>query len=242
MQCASLLQVWLARVWVPIDVQRVLSCSCTLTRYRFQGMLPGVKSFATIFVLLFLSLPLAHAQMSGDVQKRQSLTEVLMNGRIFPPRHILLRIGPAEEINRILASVAIDRNERPQLRLNAIRAMEHFPTRRTEEVLMSLLYARNQMPAFKRTCLRALARGFGARMYFEVLPFLRDGNVRVREGAALAMGEIDDERIRGILANHLVHEQTLDVRIAIERAIRMVDERARVARQRERESPPQPIH
>ena len=62
-------------------------------------------------------------------------------------------------------------------------------------------------------------------MYFELLPFLQDLRPKVRSGAALAFGEIDDDRVKGILTNHLVNETAIDVRMAIENALKMIQER-----------------
>ena len=62
-------------------------------------------------------------------------------------------------------------------------------------------------------------------MYFEILPFLQDLRPRVRSGAAVALGEIDDDRVKGILTNHLVNESKIDVRMAIEEALQMVQKR-----------------
>ena len=179
-------------------------------------------------IVLALTATTAMAGPPTDTH-RSRVRQLLLAKNGFPSAKLIMRTGPMAATNRAIAEIALQRNERPRMRLNAIRALEYFPTRRSEEVLMSLLYAKHQKPAFKKTCLRALARAFGVRMYFEILPFLRDENATTRAGAATALGEIEDGRVKGILANHLVHEQELMVRMAIEKAIEMIDERARRA-------------
>lgn len=177
--------------------------------------------------LATISAPRGAAAQDDDDQLSRVVTRLLMSRRAFPPRRVFMRAAPPAEVNRVLADIANNRHAEHRIRLNAMRALEYFPTRRTEEVLMTLLYVRHQQASIKRVALRALARAFGVRMYFEILPFLREKDPRVREGAALAMGEIDDERVKGILAGHIVHEQDIDVRLAIERAMEMIDRRMR---------------
>ena len=181
-----------------------------------------------LILLTFLSAVPAVAQEDRGVIER-----LLVSKRGFPTAVQLHRVGNAPDVNRTLTEIAYERTESTQLRLNAIRALEYFPTRRTEEVLMTMLYAREQKASFKAIILRSLARTFGVNMYFEILPFMRDKSSRVRRGAAIAMGEIDDGRVRGILANHLVHEQEIDVRLAIEKAVGMIDVRERRKAQEE---------
>lgn len=121
--------------------------------------------------------------------------------------------------------LAIDRQQPARLRLNAVRALEYFPTKRSEEVLMTLLYTRRQVPAFQRACMRSLARAFGVKMLYEIRPFLRDLDPRVRSGAAIALAEIDDGRIRNMLMNTLVSEEDITVRLAIEKGLAMIESR-----------------
>jgi len=188
-----------------------------------------VKTLLTILISAQLVAVTAWAGPPSD-DHRSLVKTLLTSARGFPSQKVMLRTGKADATNRILAEMAVDRKSPPRMRLNAIRALEYFPTKRTEEVLMTLLYTKNQKGSFKATCLRALARAFGVRMYFEVQPFLRDPAARVRKGAALALGEIDDLRVKGMLRNHLVHETEINVRLAIEKALEMIDQRAERAR------------
>ncbi|HIN86758.1 MAG TPA: HEAT repeat domain-containing protein [Myxococcales bacterium] len=145
----------------------------------------------------------------------------------FPTAKQFLRTGKPAACNRILADIVINQKEKPRYRLNAIRALEYFATPRSRSVLMEILYAKRQMPVYKRASMRALARAFGANIYMELLPFLQDLDPRVRVGAAIAMGDIDDVRIEGILFNHLPNEKDIRVRDAIEKAVRTLKERKR---------------
>lgn len=174
--------------------------------------------------VLLPAAPAAHAQSEEGFHKRAVL-RLLMSRRGFPTRRHFLRTGKIVDTNRIIALIASDRKVKHYMRLNALRALEYFPSKRSEEVLMTTLYARKQMPAYQRVCLRALARGFGVRMYYEILPFLRHEHPKVRAGAALALGEIDDGRVQGILMTHLANEQSISVRLAIEAALEAIKRR-----------------
>lgn len=177
-------------------------------------------------IILALAASVAAADPPAE-EHCNSVRYLLQQRKVFPNAMHFVRTGPEAQTNRILAEIAIGRREDPRVRLNAMRAMEYFATRRSEEVLMTLLFTRNQRPAFKKVALRALARAFGVKMYFEILPFLRDSQTKVREGAALALGDIDDPRIVGVLGNHLVVEEEISVRLAIEEAIAVAEARNR---------------
>ena len=185
------------------------------------------RFFIGILALLALALAVPAAAQTDEALHRNAVLNLMASSHGFPTRKQLLRTGKAAETNRILADIVVDRHVADYLRLNSVRALEYFHTRRSEEVLMSTLYDKHTKNAYRAACLRALARGFGVKMYFEILPFLRDDAPAVREGAAIALAEIDDDRVRGILANHLANEPDLTVRMAFERALKMVEARER---------------
>ena len=178
----------------------------------------------TLGILIGLLTGTVSAQVVDDSHRHVVITLITAKNR-FPTPKMLYRTGELSTTNRILMELAIDRQQPPRLRLNAIRALEYFPTKRTEEVLMTLLYARRQVPAFQRACMRALARAFGVKMLYEIRPFLRDLDHRVRAGAAIALAEIDDGRIQNMLMNTLVTEDDITVRLAIERGLSMIESR-----------------
>ena len=178
----------------------------------------------TFGILIGLLAGTVSAQVVDDSHRHVVITLITAKNR-FPTPKMLYRTGELSTTNRILMELAIDRQQPSHLRLNAIRALEYFPTKRTEEVLMTLLYTRRQVPAFQRSCMRALARAFGVKMLYEIRPFLRDLDHRVRAGAAIALAEIDDGRIQNMLMNTLVSEEDITVRLAIERGLSMIESR-----------------
>jgi len=178
------------------------------------------------FALLLASLALPAAAQTQNARVQQSVIVRLLEAkRGFPTRIQLYRTGPKKTSNSILVDVANNRHTGDRLRLNAVRALEYFPTKQTKSVLMTLLYAKRQKPAYQAACMRALARAFGVNMYFELLPWMKDLKPRVRSGAAIALAEIDDERVKGILMTHLTNERDITVRQALERALKMAKDR-----------------
>lgn len=167
------------------------------------------------------------AQETAEDVHRNVIFRLLDAHNGFPTAKQIFRTGKLEASNRILADITINQKEKPRYRLNAIRALEYFVTPRSRAVLMEMLYAKRQMPVFKRASMRALARAFGSNVYMELRPFLQDLDPRVRMGAAIALGDIDDGRVEGILVNYLANEKDIRVRNAIETAVRTLTERKR---------------
>ena len=185
-----------------------------------------------VFLLVgFWGVSFAQADVPTDHHYR-SVVNLLTSKRGFPTRKQMLRTGLGSTTVRILSGIAADTKKRPRLRLNAARALEYFPTRDTEKFLGSVLYGRFWKPAFKSAAMRVMARGFGAKMYFEFLPFLRDSDPHLRAGAALALGDLTDPRVLNNLQNHLSHEKELSVRVAIEKAMDRYRKRERARRQK----------
>lgn len=186
-----------------------------------------VVTTALVVALFATHSPTEATAQMPTAHHRQHVLNLLRAKRGFPTRKALLRSGRIAETNKILTEMAESRTLSFHLKLNSIRALEYFPTKRTEDVLMTMLFARRQSATFKRTILRSLARAFGVKLYFEFLPFLHDPHPTVRAGAATALGEIDDGRVSGVLRNQLVREKELTVRLALEDAMAMVAARER---------------
>jgi HEAT repeats len=182
-------------------------------------------------VAVATSLVATPAALAGEIPEmhRRSVHALLMSPRGFPTKAQVWRTGKLEDTNRILTELAADSRANIVLQLNAVRALEYFPSKKTEEVLMTLLYSRGQSPAHKRAILRSLARTFGVRMYFEILPFLRDYEPTIRAGAAVAIAEIDDGRVKSLLMNLLETEPEIEVRLAAERGLVILEDREKAA-------------
>jgi hypothetical protein len=183
-----------------------------------------VLAAGLFFATSLMATPTAAAGEIPEMHRR-SVLALLMSPRGFPTKAQMWRTGKLEDTNRILTELAADTQANIVLQLNAVRALEYFPTKKTEEVLMTLLYSRGQSAAHKRAILRSLARTFGVRMYFEILPFLRDYEPKIRAGAAMAIAEIDDGRVKSLLMNLLETEPEIEVRLAAERGLVILEER-----------------
>lgn len=200
-------------------VERNAAAAMTTSRQR--------RHFTLVLLFAMLAASLAAAGEVSAMHKR-SVVALLLANRGFPSKIQFLRTGDPEDTNRILSEIASDSQAEVVLQLNAIRALEYFPTRRTEEVLMTQLYTRGQSPLNKRTIMRSLARTFGVKMYFEIVPFLHEPDPRVRGGAALALAEIDDGRVRSLLMNLLENEPEISVRLSIEQGLGLIEAREKL--------------
>ena len=184
------------------------------------------RAFLAMIMAMVMGAVVCHADTPQSLHRR-TVVNLLISKQGFPTAKQMLRTGKVRVTVRILTGLVTEKNHNPVIRLNALRALEYFPTKETENFLGSLLYDRYRPLMYKATAMRAMARAFGSRVYFELLPFLRDSEAQLREGAALALGEIDDPRVMANLSNHLTHEQELSVRIAIERGMKLIRERER---------------
>jgi len=192
------------------------------------------KTFLAVIMVMVMVMGavVCHADTPSRLHRR-AVVNLLTTTQAFPTEKQMLRTGKARVTVRILTELVNEKSHNPVVRLNALRALEYFPTRETEKFLGSVLYGRYRPLMYKATAMRAMARSFGSRVYFELLPFLRDSEAQLREGVVLALGEIDDLRVMGNLSNHLTHEQELSVRVAIEKSMKLIRERER-RRARER--------
>jgi len=179
-----------------------------------------------MFVALVVGTGVCHADLPSPLHSR-AVVNLLISKQGFPTAKQMLRTGKANATVRILTALVNEKSHNPVVRLNALRALEYFPTQDTEKFLGSVLYGRYRPLMYKVTAMRAMARAFGIKAYLELLPFLRDAEAQLREGAALALGEIDDSRVMGNLRNHLLHEQELSVRVAIDKSMKLIRERER---------------
>ncbi|MFT5433989.1 MAG: HEAT repeat protein [Myxococcota bacterium] len=176
-------------------------------------------------VLICVLLPATSLAQRNAKSHNRLVTTLLMSKFGFPSRAQLLRTGTEEDTNRVLTDLTINRKAALRLRLHAMRALEYYPTKRSEEVLMTMLFARKQLSPVKRVAMRVLARAFGVKMLFELIPFVRDPDPRMRSAASKALAEIDDGRVRNVLNNALVSEPDIVVRTAIEQALDTISER-----------------
>ncbi len=162
--------------------------------------------------------------------ERNALLKLLYSKRHFPPARAFLRLGKAPDTARHLSLIASDAKLEPHVRLNAIRSLEYFASQHVEDTLFQFVYEKRMGLPYRRAALRALARGFGVKVYFEILPFVRDTDPAMRAAGAMAFAELDDERVRGILETHLANESNIHVRDALEAAIAYRDRQERAPR------------
>jgi HEAT repeat protein len=145
-------------------------------------------------------------------------------------------VGPAVDTNELLVELIYDQELARVYRVRAIEALAFFGTKRTKQVLWQLAYDRERDDLDRKLALRSLGGTFQGQVLFDLVGFLDEESAVLREGAVMGIGLIDDPRVTAILENRLYREETIRVRLAVERALQQSRERdAERARRESRE-------
>jgi HEAT repeat protein len=126
------------------------------------------------------------------------------------------------EIDRILVDLATLRTELTEIRIRAARALGGYPEKRARAVLTTLMVAPDELPEVRGAAMEGLARAFGGKVVTELRPYLKDASPVLRTSAARALALAGGDVARGILRDALEHEPVLEVRLAIDEAIKNI--------------------
>jgi len=184
-------------------------------------------------LLLLLTLVCAMPALAADPegQPRHVQAGALMTLLRAPHPQIqgpaLARIG--RDVPALLVEYATSVDQPVQVRLRALAWLQWFPSSQSKAVLSEVLHGRKVDVRTTRVCLRALAFGFGAEMVPTEREYLEHKDVHVREAAAMALGDIDDRRVRDVLVAHLDREREIVVRDAIMASLKRITARESAA-------------
>lgn len=142
-----------------------------------------------------------------------------------------MEMGPPKATNNVLVELAQGRAVPRIYQLRALEVLAFFPTKQSKQVLWSVVYDRETDDTRRKVALRSLGAGWQGEVLFDVAGFLDEPSDALREGAIMGLGLIDDPRVTSILENRLYQEQSIRVRLVIEKALeqsrRLDVERAR---------------
>jgi len=110
------------------------------------------------------------------------------------------RLGP--ETVGVLVDVYQDPSVPRILRRRAVEAAAHFPGPATKTFLLAVAQAPGQHDLVLRTALLALGRAFGAGVVPELAEFLGHRDRDVREGAIMALAQVNTPPARAALIAH----------------------------------------
>ena len=169
-------------------------------------------------VALGLAITAVALPASATPPTKEQLRQMFSGFEDTPSAAQVRALGP--ETLGVLIELYNDRSMPPYVRLRAVHAVGHFPTRATRTFLLAVARARGQSDLFVREAVLSLGRAFGERAVDDVRPFLANSEPVVREGAAMALGRIGSAPARDALRRRLTTEGAAHVRETISRQLR----------------------
>jgi hypothetical protein len=184
------------------------------------------SAYSNKVILLFVGFflfcgSLATAQQPRDLHKAR--VQSLLMQKIGEMDHLRWqRVGTPEKTWGILMEVVADRKSPSAIRLRALMAMRFFPVLETRQFLWGVVHDRIWTGSMKTAALASLGSAFQTDILQEISLYLREKDPALREGAIRGLGWIEDHRVRVLLENHLATEESLELRLNIEKAIERV--------------------
>lgn len=169
----------------------------------------------TLFLTLTLSAP-ATARIPTRV-KYEDVTRVLKH-RVDPTVEDLKAAG--SRVDDVLVDLVGDSHIDLEIRIRASRALGRYPGQKAKSAITTCVFSTIDPPALRGAAMLGLARLAGPSVIDELKPFLADKDALVRAGAGRAIGSLRSERARVILESALEHEESLEVRGAIEAGLK----------------------
>lgn len=157
----------------------------------------------------------AAAKRASDI-KYDDVERILKHKPFATPADLA---AAGAHIDSVLADMASARKLEPELRLRAVRALGGYPGSRARGVLTTLATTPGDSIDLRCAAMDALAVAFGPTVLSDLRPFLKDPNPQLRAGAAHALGTSGGPEARHLLEYALEHEEVLEVRVAIDRAL-----------------------
>jgi hypothetical protein len=192
-----------------------------LDLFRFLPLPLFLPLFLTLFLTLSLALPLAlpspaAARIPTRV-KYEDVTRVLKH-RVDPTLEDLRSAG--SRVDDVLVDLVGDPHIDLDIRIRASRGLGRFPGQKAKSALTTCVFSTIDPPALRGAAMLGLARIVGPSVIDDLKPFLSDRAAAVRAGAGRAIGSVRTDRARVILEGALEHEESLEVRGAIEAALK----------------------
>ncbi len=192
-------------------------------------LLRSIAGLIGLILFISLSSSVATAQVDKKVLRGRIMT--VLKAYEYKPNPELWKRWGLETVNDILSEIALDVSLKSRLRARAVLALSEIPTERTKITLRSAI-SRKQTPlAVRRQALYSLAIAFPKTSFGLLKDQLLEGDVHIREAAALALIQVRDPRVDLLLRDRLEREKNLTVRTAMDRSLKV---RARL---RKKENP-----
>lgn len=125
-------------------------------------------------------------------------------------------------VDVVLTDLLVSRDVDREVRVRAAWALGGYPGSRARAVLVTTLSDREEDAGVRAAAMTGYARVAGPLVTRDLKPYLRDANPTLRIGAARALGVAGGREARELLVEALSHEDDLDVRMAMDEALKEV--------------------
>ena len=89
-------------------------------------------------------------------------------------------------------------------------------------MLREAAYDSARKKTFRRIAIKALGYGFGKKAALDLENLLTDKDVHIREATVFGLGFIDTPHVKRVLEGRLSVEETITVRLAIEKVLKQL--------------------
>jgi len=175
---------------------------------------------AVAAVPCLVSLPLRAVAKHASPVKIEDVVRVLKHKPDAKPADFT-KVG--QDVDSVLAELVGEPKADVELRRRAARALGSFGRRRATAVLTSAMSSTEVPEPVRAAAMVGLARARGESAFEDVKPYLRDGSAALRIGAAEALGTMGGDRARTLLGGAIETEESLEVRAAMEAALKAAD-------------------
>lgn len=167
-------------------------------------------------VALILAAPAGRAEAPSPTKVEDVVRVLKVHPRATPEDLSVAGSG----VDAVLTDLVVSREVDREVRVRAAWALGGYPGSRARAVLMATLSDRNEDAGVRAAAMTGYARVAGLQAVVDLKPYLKDASPALRVGAARALSLVGGPEARALLADALAHEEALDVRLAMDEALK----------------------
>jgi len=178
-----------------------------------RALLPGAVT------VVLLSLP-APSTVNAKAPSKINVEDVIrvLKARVDPGPADLATAGSGV-VNTLVDLVVRTRLDE-ELRIRAARALGHYPCDQSRAVLLTTISNPEEPRPVRVAAMMGLARAQGRHGLGDLEDYLKNEAPALRTGAAQAIAAMGGDRARTLLMSAMHHEKVIEVRIAMDEALR----------------------
>lgn len=173
-------------------------------------------------MVLLLTCALLPTRLAGKTPSRAKMQDALTVLRhLKEPTLEDLRRQVGEDLVDVLVDVVVDRRMDSQLRCKAAKLLSKAEPGRAVKVFRPIVVDMEEDRKTRTCATEGLGAAGGLEVLADVEPYLLDTDPAIRMAAVKALGLIGGPRARSYLLNALAREDDLEVKQAIDEALKM---------------------